>query len=188
MKARIAFPCFLPPRLPWRRPYLNLRNHRKLLIVDGTVALTGGLNLRSVHRLLRQRGKRMQFWADILLQHPKLAREIPKDTLACIWGYRMQVPKDFYMLAGLIGLVMGGVQALSRSMYARLIPEGCAGEFFGFYNMLGKFAAILGPTLMGITSLVTGDVRLSILSIIPLFAIGAFLLLRVREGDGQTIV
>jgi len=109
-------------------------------------------------------------------------------VLACIWGYRMQVEMDFYMLAGLIGLVMGGVQALSRSMYARLIPEGCAGEFFGFYNMLGKFAAILGPTLMGITSLVTGDVRLSILSIIPLFAIGAFLLLRVREDDGQSVV
>ncbi len=109
-------------------------------------------------------------------------------VLACIWGYRMQVEMDFYMLAGLIGLVMGGVQALSRSMYARLIPEGCAGEFFGFYNMLGKFAAILGPTLMGITSLVTGDVRLSILSIIPLFAIGAILLLRVREGDGQSVV
>jgi MFS transporter, UMF1 family len=109
-------------------------------------------------------------------------------VLACIWGYRMQVEMDFYMLAGLIGLVMGGVQALSRSMYARLIPEGCAGEFFGFYNMLGKFAAILGPTLMGITSLITGDVRLSILSIIPLFAIGAILLLRVREGDGQSVV
>jgi UMF1 family MFS transporter len=102
-------------------------------------------------------------------------------VLACIWGYRMQVPADFYMLAGLIGLVMGGVQALSRSMFARLIPEGCAGEFFGFYNMLGKFAAILGPALMGITSWATGDVRLSILSIVPLFAIGAILLLRVKE-------
>jgi len=109
-------------------------------------------------------------------------------VLACIWGYRMRVTMDFYMLAGIIGLVQGGVQALSRSMFARLIPEGCAGEFFGFYNMMGKFAAILGPALMGITSWATGDVRLSILSIIPLFAIGAFLLLRVREGDGQPIV
>jgi UMF1 family MFS transporter len=104
-------------------------------------------------------------------------------VLACVLGYRMQVATDFYMLAGLIGLVMGGVQALSRSMFARLIPEGCAGEFFGFYNMLGKFAAILGPALMGLTSWVTGDVRLSILSIVPLFAIGAILLLRVKEGQ-----
>jgi MFS transporter, UMF1 family len=104
-------------------------------------------------------------------------------VLACIWGYRMQVTMDFYMLAGLIGLVMGGVQALSRSMFARLIPPGCAGEFFGFYNMLGKFAAIVGPALMGLTSWATGDVRLSILSIVPLFAIGAFLLLRVKEDD-----
>lgn len=102
-------------------------------------------------------------------------------VLACIFGYRMRVAVDFYMLAGLIGLVMGGVQALSRSMFARLIPEGYAGEFFGFYNMLGKFAAILGPALMGVTSWLTDDVRLSILSIVPLFVIGAVLLLRVRE-------
>ena len=102
-------------------------------------------------------------------------------VLACVWGYRMHVTADFYMLAGLIGLVMGGVQALSRSMFARLIPPGCAGEFFGFYNMLGKFAAIVGPALMGVTSWLTGDVRLSILSIVPLFAIGAVLLLRVKE-------
>ena len=57
----------------------------------------------------------------------------------------MDSEREFYALAVAVGLVQGGVQSLSRSLYSRLIPPGEAGEFFGFYNMLGKFAAILGP-------------------------------------------
>lgn len=101
--------------------------------------------------------------------------------LVCIWGYGMDSARDFYLLATVIGLVMGGIQALSRSMYARLIPGGQAAEFFGFYNMLGKFAAIMGPMLMGLASLLTGSARLSILAILILFAAGALLLYRVNE-------
>ena len=63
----------------------------------------------------------------------------------------------FYALAFTIGLVQGGVQSLSRSLYARLIPPGRHAEFFGFYNMLGKFAAILGPALTGVVALLTGS-------------------------------
>ncbi len=100
----------------------------------------------------------------------------------CIWGYFMQSPREFYVLAVVVGLVQGGVQSLSRSFYARLIPADKAGEFFGFYNMLGKFAAIIGPALMGITGLVTKNSRVSILAIIVLFVAGAALLLRVRPG------
>jgi len=104
--------------------------------------------------------------------------------LACVWGYFMRESWEFYVLAGIIGLVQGGVQALSRALYARLIPANKSGEFFGFYNMLGKFAAILGPLIMGIVSVATGDPRLSILAVIVLFVAGGALLLAVDEGRG----
>jgi UMF1 family MFS transporter len=103
---------------------------------------------------------------------------------ACIWAYFMRESWEFYILAGLIGLVQGGVQALSRALYTRLIPANKSGEFFGFYNMLGKFAAILGPLIMGVTSVATGNPRLSILAIIVLLAGGGALLLAVNERDG----
>ena len=87
---------------------------------------------------------------------------------------------EFYGLAVAIGLVQGGVQSLSRSLFARLIPAGQTAEFFGFYNMLGKFAAILGPALTGVVALVTGSQRIGIFSIIVLFIAGLALLTRVR--------
>lgn len=105
-------------------------------------------------------------------------------VFACVWGYFMRETWEFFVLAGLIGLVMGGVQALSRALYARLIPANKSGEFFGFYNMLGKFAAILGPLIMGVVSVVTGEPRLSILAVIVLFVAGGALLLAVNERDG----
>lgn len=87
---------------------------------------------------------------------------------------------EFYALAIAIGLVQGGVQSLSRSLFARLIPAGQTAEFFGFYNMLGKFAAILGPALAGVVALATGSQRIGILSIIVLFIAGLAVLTRVR--------
>jgi UMF1 family MFS transporter len=98
-----------------------------------------------------------------------------------VFGYFMKTATEFYVLAAVIGLVQGGVQALSRSFFSRLIPEAEAGEFFGFYNMLGKFAAVIGPALMGLVGLATHSTRLSILSLGVLFLAGGFLLLRVRE-------
>jgi len=105
----------------------------------------------------------------------------------CVWGYFIRSPREFYGLAVVVGLVQGGVQALSRSLYARLIPADKAGEFFGFYNMLGKFAAIMGPALMGSTALLTGSSRTSILAIILLFAAGAALLARVQTNLGPSM-
>jgi MFS transporter, UMF1 family len=101
--------------------------------------------------------------------------------LVTVLGYFMQTAAHFYALAVIIGLVQGGVQALSRSFYSRIIPQHEAGEFFGFYNMLGKFAAVIGPALMGSVGLITGSTRASILSIAILFIAGGALLLRVEE-------
>ncbi len=102
-----------------------------------------------------------------------------------IYATFMKSPWEFYVVAGLVGLVQGGVQLLSRSYFARLVPKDRAGEFFGFYNMLGEFAAIIGPLLVGTVSYLTGSPRLSILSVIILFAVGAFILRLVDEPNPQ---
>lgn len=96
------------------------------------------------------------------------------------YAYFLHSETQFMVMAIIIGLVQGGVQSLSRSLFGRLVPPGKAGEFFGFYNLMGKAAAILGPTLTGIVALLTHDSRLAILSITILFVIGAVFLMRVR--------
>jgi UMF1 family MFS transporter len=121
-----------------------------------------------------------------------------------IWGAMMSSPMEFYLLAAVIGLVQGGIQALSRSYYARLIPHDQSAEFYGFYNMLGKFAAIVGPLLMGLTGLIvkrlllppaptpeqitsTGllATRMGIVSVILLFIAGGVLFYFVDEVKGK---
>jgi len=116
----------------------------------------------------------------------------------------MTKPIEFYSLAIAIGLVQGGIQALSRSYFSRLIPKGQEGEFYGFYNMLGKFAAILGPLLIGVVGLTIkgtlgplantpeqveaiGQIasRWGIGSVVLLFVIGAILLKFVDEEKGK---
>lgn len=97
----------------------------------------------------------------------------------------MQDASDFYWLAGAIGLVMGGIQALSRSMYARIIPRHQSAEFFGFFNMLGKFATVFGPLLMGVASVVSGSARFSILVIVVLFVAGAMTLFFVDDRQNS---
>jgi len=89
--------------------------------------------------------------------------------------------KEFYILAGVIGLVQGGIQALSRSYYSRLIPKEKSAEYFGFYNMLGKFAVVIGPILMGTVAKVTGSPRASILSLLILFGIGTLCLMSIKN-------
>lgn len=100
-------------------------------------------------------------------------------------GYTMTSAEGFYTLAVLIGLVQGGVQAMSRSMFARMIPEGREAEYFGIYNMLGKSAAVVGPLLMGGVALMTENHRYSILSVLIFFVVGALILYRVDEPDGK---
>ena len=98
-----------------------------------------------------------------------------------VYAFFLSKVTEFYVLAAVIGLVQGGVQALSRSLYARFVPAEKSGEFFGFFNMLGRFAAVIGPPLVGWTGLVTGSSRLGILSVVVVLLIGAVLLGFVRE-------
>ena len=100
-------------------------------------------------------------------------------------GVFMSEEWHFYVLAFLIGCFQGGIQALSRSIYSRLIPKAKAAQFYGFFNMLGKFAAVIGPALMGYISYVTGNPRLGILSVLSLFIIGGVILKFVDIEKGE---
>tara|TARA_Y100000748_G_scaffold299644_1_gene296818 strand:- start:642 stop:1919 length:1278 start_codon:yes stop_codon:yes gene_type:complete len=107
--------------------------------------------------------------------------------LITLLGYMMTDITHFYLLAALIGLFQGGIQSLSRSLFTRLVPKNKEAEFFGFYNMLGKFAAVLGPILVGWITLFTGNARTGILSIVVLFVLGGLLLIRVDFEAGEKI-
>jgi len=107
--------------------------------------------------------------------------------LVTVWAMSMETVREFYLMAVAIGLVQGGVQSLSRSLYSRLIPANKSSEFFGFYNMLGKFAAVIGPLLMGLVAMFTGSPRLSLLAIIGLFVSGAIFLCFVNEEEGARL-
>ena len=97
-------------------------------------------------------------------------------SLVTVWAFFMNVVWEFYVLAAIIGLVQGGVQSLSRSLYADLIPPAQSAEFFGFYNMMGKSAALLGPLLIAVTVMVMQDHRLAMLSLLVFFVGGALFL------------
>ena len=124
--------------------------------------------------------------------------------LVTVWGFFMTTKTEFFLMALFIGLVQGGIQALSRSYYTRLIPLDKSAGFFGFYNMLGKFATIFGPALMAVVGLgakhflvpdtptvdqlaAASDLatRLSIASILLLFIVGGICLFFVDEKQGK---
>ncbi len=101
-----------------------------------------------------------------------------------IWAYFITSAAEFYVLAAMVGFVIGGIQALSRSLLGQLIPSDRAGEYFGFFNMVGKSAAIIGPILVGWTAVILGT-RSSILSVLLLFALGAYFLYFVDVRNSQ---
>ncbi len=102
-----------------------------------------------------------------------------------ILGYFMQSAMHFYILAGMVGMVQGGTQALSRSLFASMIPKHKSGEFFGFYSVFEKFAGILGPLLFWAAIETTGSSRNAILSVIAFFIIGGVILSFVNVEQGQ---
>jgi UMF1 family MFS transporter len=100
-------------------------------------------------------------------------------AVAC-WAAFLQDVKQFYVMAIIIGCVQGGVQGMSRSFYAALIPAEQSGEFFGFYNMLTKFAHVLGPVLVGLVGFVSTEPKYILIALLPLFVIGGFVLATVQ--------
>lgn len=102
-----------------------------------------------------------------------------------VLGYFMRTATHFVVLALLVATVQGGTQALSRSLFASLIPAHKSGEFFGFYSVFEKFASIFGPLLFAVTIALTGSSRNAILSVILFFVVGGLLLARVDPAQGQ---
>lgn len=102
-------------------------------------------------------------------------------TMICIYAIFMKTVLDFWILGILVGSSQGGIQALSRSYFARIIPKNQANEFFGFYNIFGKFSAVIGPLLFSITTQLTGHSQLGIANLVVLFILGAIFLLRTKE-------
>lgn len=103
--------------------------------------------------------------------------------IICTYAYFLKTTLDFWILAMLVASSQGGIQALSRAYFAKLVPKEHANEFFGFYSIFYKFAAILGPFLVGFTAQMTGNTNSGVFSLIVLFIIGGILLLRVPEKN-----
>jgi MFS transporter, UMF1 family len=102
-----------------------------------------------------------------------------------VWAYYLDSIGEFFAMAVVVGLVQGGVQSLSRSYFGKLVPPEKSAEFFGFYNMIGKFGTVIGPVLVGGVALATGSTRGSILSLALLFIAGGALLLLTREPEAS---
>ena len=108
-------------------------------------------------------------------------------SVITVFAFFMAEQWHFYVLAAAVGLFQGSIQALSRSLYTRIIPAYKSAEFFGFYNMLGKFAVFFGPVLMGSITYLGGNARYGILSVIILFLAGGLLLTKVDVREGERI-
>jgi MFS transporter, UMF1 family len=106
-------------------------------------------------------------------------------TAISVLGFYMKTALHFYVLAGLVGMVQGGTQALSRSLFASMIPQHKSGEFFGFFSVFEKFAGIFGPLIFAGTIAATGSSRNAILSVIGFFAVGAAILAMVDPEAGR---
>jgi len=108
-------------------------------------------------------------------------------TIVAIWGYFLDAVIEFWFLAWMVAVVQGGSQALSRSLYASMSPTSVSGEFFGFFSVMSKFSAILGPVLFAGAVAIFGSSRPAVLSLIVFFVVGIVLLNRVDVDAGQRI-
>ena len=102
-----------------------------------------------------------------------------------ILGYFMTTTLHFFLLAFMVGMVQGGSQALSRSLFARMIPPHKSSEFFGFFSVFEKFAGIAGPAIFALAVTITGSSRPAVLSVIAFFIAGGALLTRVNVAEGE---
>ncbi len=106
-------------------------------------------------------------------------------TLITFYGYFLDSALDFWILAGIVGMVQGGAQALSRSLYGAMVPEDKSAEFFGFFGVSSKFAAVIGPTVFAYTAQITGSSRNGIAVVALFFIVGMLLLSRVDVEKGR---
>lgn len=104
-------------------------------------------------------------------------------TFISIYGFFLKTELDFWILAMLVASAQGGIQALSRSYFGKLIPKNKSAEYFSIFNIFGKVSSIFGPLLMGIVISITGETRYGILSLIILFILGAFFFLKIKDEE-----
>ncbi|MBE1556569.1 UMF1 family MFS transporter [Filibacter limicola] len=107
--------------------------------------------------------------------------------IVCIYAFFMKTETDFWILAMLVATSQGGIQALSRSYFAKLVPKEKSNEFFGFYNIFGKFASVMGPLLVGVTAQLTGSSSYGVFSLVVLFIIGIIVLKFVPEPELKVV-
>ena len=104
-----------------------------------------------------------------------------------VWGFFLDSVIEFWFLAFMVAVVQGGSQALSRSLYASMTPKALSGEFFGFFSVMSKFSAILGPLLFVAAVSVFGSSRPAVLGLIVFFVVGIYLLTGVNETEGRRV-
>lgn len=126
--------------------------------------------------------------ADKLGTRPTILGGLAVYTAISIYGYFLDSTTDFYILAVMVGLVQGGTQALSRSLFASMIPRDRSSEFFGLFAVFEKFAGIAGPAIFAAAQTAFGSSRPAVLSIIAFFIVGGFLLTRVDVAAGRAAV
>lgn len=165
-------------------PQLGLRNDLEVLtggMLDITMVMALGLLVTQIvawpmsfvmGRMGEKRGAKNTLYICIVTY-----------VLIATAGTFMFADWNFLVLAALVGTVQGGVQSMSRSLFAQMVPKEKTGEFFGFFSVFEKFAAILGPFLMSLVALFTDNVRYSVLAVIPLFIIGGLMLMKVKTPD-----
>ncbi len=106
-------------------------------------------------------------------------------SVVVIYAYFIHTAFEYFILGGVVGLVLGGSQAISRSLYSSMIPEGSPAEFFGFYSVVNKFSAVWGPFIFALIRHWTGSSRNAILSVIVFFILGIILLTLVDEKKAR---
>jgi UMF1 family MFS transporter len=105
-------------------------------------------------------------------------------VLICTWAYFIETPVDFYITAGIVGFVMGGIQALSRSTYSKMLPETeDHASYFSFYDVLEKIGIVIGTLSYGLIEAITGSLRNSIFALAAFFVVGLILLFFVPKHD-----
>ncbi|MDD7796358.1 MFS transporter [Clostridium sp. 'White wine YQ'] len=109
-------------------------------------------------------------------------------TIVSIYAFFIKTQFDFWILSILVASAQGGIQALSRSFYGKIIPKENSAEYFGIYNIFGRISAVIGPLLIGIIGTITGSSKYGILSLVVLFFIGGFLFLKVKNNNSEISV